>query len=56
MSFSKRRERQEVIEMGRYEEGEEGDLPDLRMGTILDSFHWEGKNEAVQQRLKMENN
>ena len=54
MSFSRRRDRQEVIEMGRYEEGESGDLPGLRMGMIADFFQREGKKEEVQQRLKSE--
>ena len=54
ISFSRRREKQEVIAMGRYEPGDPGDFPDLRRGMIADFFHREGKVEESQERLKRE--
>ena len=54
MSFSRRREKHEVIEIGRYEVGDPEGLPGLRIGMIADSFHREGKKEVSQQRLKRE--
>ena len=38
--------RQEVREMGRYEEGSSAGLSGLRRGMMMDFFHWGGTKEV----------
>jgi len=43
--------RQEVREIGRYEEGSSAGLSGFRRGMIIDCFHWGGTKEFFRRRL-----